>query len=141
MNERSPQQRDRLDNEILFSKTVKAGRRIYYIDVKRDRNGELYLSLTESKRVKDGTEMFQPVFEKHKIFLYREDIEKFQAAFNEVVAFAQQTVPNNHRHHFSNDWSGPVGDDYDLEFLGADEEDDAQTNSHRNGDYSINIEF
>ena len=74
--------------EILFSKAVKAGKRIYYIDVKRDRHEELYLSITESKRVKDGTEEVRPVFEKHKIFLYREDLEKFIEAFEDAAHFA-----------------------------------------------------
>lgn len=69
------------DNTILFSKVVKAGKRIYYVDVKRDRREELYLSITESKRIKDGTDETRPVFEKHKIFLYREDLENSPRLF------------------------------------------------------------
>lgn len=82
--------RERVDNEILFFKVVKAGKRIYYIDVKRDRRDELYISLTESKRLKDTGvgEDARPVFEKHKIFLYREDLEKFKTAFLEAADFA-----------------------------------------------------
>ena len=53
----------RIDNEILFSKTVKAGKRVYYIDVKRDRKGEFYISMTESKRVKDSENSLHPTFE------------------------------------------------------------------------------
>ena len=75
------------ENDILFSKSVKAGKRIYYIDVKRDRHDELYLSLTESKRVKEGTEELRPVFEKHKIFLYREDFTKFANRLNEAINY------------------------------------------------------
>lgn len=74
---------------ILFSRTVKAGKRVYYVDVKQDRRGEFYLSFTESKRVQDGTELSAPVFEKHKIFLYREDMMKFGEAFREAVAFVE----------------------------------------------------
>ncbi|MBQ2123735.1 MAG: DUF3276 family protein [Bacteroidaceae bacterium] len=81
------------ENEILFSKSVKAGKRIYYIDVKRDRHEELYLSITESKRVKDGTEELRPVFEKHKVFLYREDLEKFLDAFDEAADFTIEQQP------------------------------------------------
>lgn len=99
------------DSAILFSKTVKAGKRIYYIDVKRDRRGELYISMTESKRVKEGGEGAHPVFEKHKIFLYREDLEKFQYAFNEIANFTRENAPHL---NFASDWSGPV-DDYSLE--------------------------
>ncbi|MBO5699299.1 MAG: DUF3276 family protein [Bacteroidaceae bacterium] len=84
---------DKNENEILFSKSVKAGKRIYYVDVKRDRHDEYYLSVTESKRIKDGTEETRPVFEKHKIFLYREDLEKFMEAFNEAADFAIKNQP------------------------------------------------
>ncbi len=89
------------ENDILFSKSVKAGKRIYYIDVKSDRHNELYLSLTESKRVKEGTEELRPVFEKHKIFLYREDLEKFLEAFTDAAQFAiekQPAQPRNARY-------------------------------------------
>lgn len=87
----TPQEKN--DNAILFSKVVKAGKRIYYVDVKRDRREELYLSITESKRIKDGTEETRPVFEKHKIFLYREDLEKFAEAFSEAVDYARANSP------------------------------------------------
>ena len=75
---------------ILFSRTVKAGKRVYYIDVKQTRHGEYYLALTESKRVQDGTEFVPPVFEKHKIFLYREDFAKFGEALHEALAFVEK---------------------------------------------------
>jgi hypothetical protein len=84
---------DKNESEILFSKSVKAGKRIYYFDVKRDRHDEYYLSITESKRVKDGTEEVRPVFEKHKIFLYREDLERFMEAFSEAADFAIKNQP------------------------------------------------
>ena len=88
----------KVENDILFSKSVKAGKRIYYIDVKRDRHDELYLSLTESKRVKEGTEELRPVFEKHKIFLYREDLEKFLEAFTDAAQFAINKQPAQPRY-------------------------------------------
>lgn len=72
---------------MLFSRVVKAGKRIYYIDVKRDRNDEYYISMTESKRVKEGTETERPQFEKHKLFLYREDILKFLNALTDAAQY------------------------------------------------------
>ena len=84
--------KDKRDSDILYSKTVKAGKRVYYIDVKRDRKGDFYVSLTESKRVKDGDVMQKPAFEKHKIFLYQEDLEKFRQAFEDVVDYTNQQV-------------------------------------------------
>lgn len=79
-----------MENDIYFSKSVKAGKRIYYIDVKRDRKGEYYISMTESKRLKGQNEGERPSFEKHKLFLYREDLEKFQSAFNEAAEFTRE---------------------------------------------------
>lgn len=81
------------ESEILFSRVIKAGKRVYYLDVKRDRRSEYYISMTESKRVKEGTEMERPVFEKHKIFLYREDILKFMEAFEGCAQYIDQRRP------------------------------------------------
>ena len=78
------------ENDILYSKTVKAGKRVYYVDVKKDRYGEFYLSITESKRIFSGEDDGHPVFEKHKIFLYREDIDKFASAFTAAAAYASK---------------------------------------------------
>ena len=56
------------DKDIIFSKAIKAGKRIYYMDVKKSRNDEMYLSITESKKVISGEgENSQVNFEKHKI--------------------------------------------------------------------------
>ena len=76
------------DAEILFSRTVKAGQRIYYIDVKQNRRGEMYLSITESKKIQSGTqEVPQFSYEKHKIFLFREDFGKFNEALQQALSF------------------------------------------------------
>lgn len=79
--------KEHTDSDILFSRVIKAGKRVYYIDVKSDRRGEYYLAMTESKRIKDGNEHERPVFEKHKLFLYREDMLKFFEAFSDAVHF------------------------------------------------------
>ena len=76
------------DAEILFSRTVKAGQRIYYIDVKRNRKEELYLSITESKKMLSGpAEEPQVSYEKHKIFLFREDFGKFEEALRDAFNY------------------------------------------------------
>ena len=79
---------DGKDAEILFSRTVKAGQRIYYIDVKQNRRGEMYLSITESKKMLSGPQdMPQVSYEKHKIFLFKEDFGKFQEALSDAFNF------------------------------------------------------
>lgn len=97
------------ESDILFSRCVKAGKRVYYIDVKCDRKGEYYLSITESKRLKTADDNEQPTFEKHKIFLYREDLDKFRNAFEAAVRFTHEATPHA---DFASDWSGPAVDVY-----------------------------
>ena len=76
------------EKEIVFSQSIKAGKRIYYIDVKKNRKEEMYLSITESKKIVNGEgEDAQVSFEKHKIFLYREDFEKFAASLQKAISF------------------------------------------------------
>lgn len=70
------------DREEIFSKKVKAGKRTYFFDIKSTRGSDYYLTITESKRRMDG-ENFS--YEKHKIFLYKEDFFKFVNALNEAV--------------------------------------------------------
>lgn len=84
---------DNKEKEIVFSRTIKAGKRIYYVDVKRNRKDELYLAVTESKKVVEGMDLANQkvIFEKHKIFLYREDFEKFLQGMNEAIAFIEAT--------------------------------------------------
>lgn len=82
---------DAFTRDIPFSRAVKAGKRVYYIDAKRSRNGEYYLSLTESKKIVSGNE-YEPqvTFEKHKLFIYPEDFGKVMDALTEAVSFIEQ---------------------------------------------------
>lgn len=104
------QAKGKVDNDILFSKYVKAGKRVYYIDVKQDRHGELYLSLTESKRLKDTGDGEKPIYEKHKIFLYREDLERFMESFQAAAAFAEKKAPNVKRRYSHSSPAPYIGD-------------------------------
>lgn len=78
------------ESDILFTRTVKAGKRIYYVDVKQDRNAEFYVAFTESKRLKEGTDDTPPQFEKHKIFIYRSDLERFRKALDDATEFLNE---------------------------------------------------
>lgn len=77
--------------EIVYSRSVKAGKRIYYLDVKKARNEDLYLCITESKR-KSGMEDEFPQFEKHKVFLYKEDFAHFTEGLNDVIKYVQDQL-------------------------------------------------
>jgi len=82
---------DRREPEIVYSRSIKAGKRIYYLDVKKARNEDLYLCITESKK-KSGGEEDAPQFEKHKVFLYKEDFAHFTEGLNDVINFVKGQV-------------------------------------------------
>ena len=79
------------EREEVFSKSIRAGKRTYFFDVKATRANDYFLTITESKKRigDDGT----PFYEKHKIFLYREDFEKFLDGFSEAVGFVNSQKP------------------------------------------------
>lgn len=76
----------------IFSKTIKAGKRIYYIDVRPTKNKDMYITICESKRIfLEGHE--RPVYDKRKIHLYKEDFEKFAEALNEAINHVKVNHP------------------------------------------------
>lgn len=82
---------EKKDNEIIYSKAIKAGKRIYYLDVKKSRNEDLFLAITESKKKVVGSEEdAQVTYEKHKIFLYKEDFDKFLEGMDDVIGFIKR---------------------------------------------------
>ena len=84
-------QEERREQEIVYSRSVKAGKRIYYLDVRKARNNDLYLSITESKR-RQAEEGEAPSFEKHKVFLYKEDFAHFTEGLQDVIAYVQNQL-------------------------------------------------
>jgi hypothetical protein len=102
------------EREEVFSKKVRAGKRTYFFDVKATRSNDYYVTITESKkRLEDG------VFIKHKIFLYKEDFEKFAEGLKETVEYikANQEVVEK-RYEFSETpevAKAPSDDDFSFE--------------------------
>ena len=79
----NPQERGADD---VYSKPVRAGKRTYFFDVKSTKgNKDLYLTITESKRRTERDGSF--TYDKHKIFLYKEDFEKFREGLEEVIEY------------------------------------------------------
>ncbi len=76
------------NGEDIFSKPVRAGKRTYFFDVKATKGNDYYLTITESKRRVDSNGNF--IYDKHKIFLYKEDFEKFAEGLEEVVGYIKQ---------------------------------------------------
>ncbi len=73
--------------EEVYSKSVRAGKRTYFFDIKATRGKDYYLTLTESKKSEtDGKQNYQ----KHKLFLYKEDFDKFIEGLQEVIDKARE---------------------------------------------------
>ncbi|MDQ1139639.1 DUF3276 family protein [Pedobacter agri] len=103
---------DNKEREEVFSKKVRAGKRTYFFDVKATRSGDYYLTVTESKkRLEDG------VFVKHKIFLYKEDFEKFAEGLNETVDYIkthQDVVEKRYEYSESGEHNTKATDDFSF---------------------------
>ncbi len=107
---------EKKDNEIIYSKAIKAGKRIYYLDVKKSRNEDLFLAITESKKKVVGfDEEAQVTYEKHKIFLYKEDFDKFVEGLVDVVSFIKneqgETPQREYKQAIEEE---PVADDTEI---------------------------
>jgi hypothetical protein len=100
---------DNREREEVFSKKVRAGKRTYFFDVKATRSNDYYVTVTESKkRLEDG------VFIKHKIFLYKEDFEKFAEGFKETIDYVkanQEVVEKRYEYNENAAESTKVSDD------------------------------
>lgn len=98
------------NKEELYSKPVRAGKRTYFFDVKATRGKDLYMTITESKRrfEDDGSVHYQ----KHKIFLYREDFEKFEEGFLDAVDKIQELMATG-------EYRDPISERAEMENDGA----------------------
>jgi hypothetical protein len=76
-------------NQEIHSKVVRAGKRTYFFDVKSTRNEEYYLTITESKKRFEDNGSFH--YEKHKIFLYKEDFQKFTECLQGIIDFINES--------------------------------------------------
>jgi hypothetical protein len=80
---------EREEQEKIFTRKVRAGKRTYFFDVKTTKSQEYYLSISESRRIqKDG----EFAYEKSKIFVYKEDLEKVLEALQESVDYIKHTL-------------------------------------------------
>ncbi len=77
-------------DDSLYTRKVKAGRRVYFIDIKKNKKGDMYIAISEKRREKDGT------IKRTRVIVFEEDILKFEDAFNEVVMDMKNRMSQNH---------------------------------------------
>lgn len=105
------------DNEI-FSKKVKAGKRTYFFDVKSTRGKDFYITITESKK------SFEGHYQKSKVFLYKEDFNKFMEALNETVMHVKSELMPDYNF---DEYTG--GKDDGFSSFNSSEDDDQEENN------------
>lgn len=100
----------------IYSQVIRAGKRTYFFDVKSTRHNEYYLTITESKKKFSDKGRFH--YEKHKIFLYQEDFEKFIESLEEVFAFISKNQPEADQTPVTEEVieTAPVKDFTDIDF-------------------------
>ena len=103
------------NGDDVFSKPVRAGKRTYFFDVKATKSNDYYLTITESKRRADKDGRF--VYDKHKIFLYKEDFEKFSEGLEEVIKYIKQNCPVSEKTYNEPEKEGNNFSDVDFDQL------------------------
>ncbi|AEE20546.1 uncharacterized protein DUF3276 [Dokdonia sp. Hel_I_63] len=92
------------DNEEIFSKVLRAGRRTYFFDVRSTKAGDYYLTITESKKFTNDDGSFH--FKKHKIYLYKEDFAGFTENLNDMTSYildekGEEVISDRHQNDYS----------------------------------------
>ena len=93
------------NSDDVYSKPVRAGKRTYFFDVKATKGNDYYLTITESKRKVEQDGKF--VYDKHKIFLYKEDFEKFSEGLQEVINYIKERCPVTEARPYNDGYQRP----------------------------------
>ena len=101
------EEKEILDNEEIFSKVLRAGRRTYFFDVRATRANDYYLTITESKKFTHNDGSFH--YKKHKIYLYKEDFEMFKDILNEMTNYVfdekgEEVISERHQKDFKKNY-------------------------------------
>ena len=101
------EEKEILDNEEIFSKVLRAGRRTYFFDVRATRANDYYLTITESKKFIHDDGSFH--YKKHKIYLYKEDFEMFKDILNDMTNYVfdekgEEVISERHQKDFKKNY-------------------------------------
>ena len=119
-------------NDSVFSRKIRAGRRrTYFFDVRTTKANDYYLTITESKKRFDGNG-----YERHKLFIYKEDFNKFLSEMNEVVDHIKGLMPDFDFDAFAHKYDEQGGDGY-REHGGNDNYREERTNNDSTRDEAV----
>ncbi len=117
--------KDLMDQEEIYSKVLRAGRRTYFFDVRSTKAGDYYLTITESKKFTNEDGSFH--YKKHKIYLYKEDFGAFREIMEEMMDYiidekGLEVISERHQKDFkkeegeSDNENGSTGNFTDVDF-------------------------
>ena len=120
------------EQEDIYSKVLRAGRRTYFFDVRATKAGDYYLTLTESKKFTNQDGSFH--YKKHKIYLYKEDFDAFKETLEEMMSFiidqkGEEVISERHQKDYRKE------DDYTEEGQFSDEDSSPNTASFTDIDF------
>ncbi len=91
------------NKDEIFSKVLRAGRRTYFFDVRATQANDFYLTITESKKHENNNG--DSYYKKHKIYLYKEDFERFKGIMDDVMDYiikekGEEVISDRHNPDF-----------------------------------------
>lgn len=106
-------EKDLMDQEEIYSKVLRAGRRTYFFDVRSTKAGDYYLTITESKKFTHDDGSFH--YKKHKIYLYKEDFQPFREIMEEMMDYiidekGEEVISERHQKDFKKEVSDQNGE-------------------------------
>lgn len=127
-------EKDMMEQEEIYSKVLRAGRRTYFFDVRATRAGDYYLTITESKKFTNDDGSFH--YKKHKIYLYKEDFESFKENVDEMIDFiinekGEEVISERHQKDYKKE----------NEFSENDENKEEEDDKKRNTGSFTDIDF
>lgn len=123
-----------MEQEEIYSKVLRAGRRTYFFDVRATKAGDYYLTITESKKFTNDDGSFH--YKKHKIYLYKEDFASFRENIIEMIDYiieekGEEVISDRHQKDFKKENGLDSSEKLDLE----------NADTPRNSDSFTNINF
>ena len=112
--------------EELYSQAIPAGKRRYFFDVKETRGGDKFITIAESRRIFDNN-TGEFYIDKTKIFLYKEDFEKFQKGLANALSFIETGIEPEPVVPLDSDFRSNDGDDRASSLLGNETENPSYT--------------
>lgn len=117
-----------MEQEEIFSKVMRAGRRTYFFDVRSTKAGDFYLTITESKKFTNDDGSYH--YKKHKIYLYKEDFSEFRDTLDEMIDYVidekgEEVISERHQ----KDYKKETDDDVEMAEESTSENGETSTNS------------